>query len=109
MTFAATSTKTVVRGGVVVRHELIERLNRAGRVIEVTGPDEIPLFVRQAFLLATTGRPGPALLDVPKDVLQAEMSWSWPSDTEVAASLPGYKPTINGHPRMIKEAARVAR
>ncbi len=73
----------------------------------IMDPDEIPLFVRQAFLLATTGRPGPVLLDVPKDVLQAEMSWSWPSDTEVAASLPGYKPTINGHPRMIKEAARL--
>jgi LuxR family transcriptional regulator, maltose regulon positive regulatory protein len=38
MTFAATSTKTVVRGGVVVRHELFERLNQAGRVTEVTGP-----------------------------------------------------------------------
>src|ERR1700741_108717 len=70
-------------------------------------PDEIPLLVRQAFHLATTGRPGPVLLDVPKDVLQAEVNWSWPTDAEVAASLPGYKPTLNGHPRMIKEAARL--
>jgi acetolactate synthase-1/2/3 large subunit len=70
-------------------------------------PDEIPLAVRQAFHLATTGRPGPVLLDVPKDVLQAQVNWSWPSDTEVAASLPGYKPTLNGHPRMVKEAARL--
>jgi acetolactate synthase-1/2/3 large subunit len=69
-------------------------------------PDDIPLFVRQAFHLATTGRPGPVLLDVPKDVLQAQMNWSWPTDAEVADSLPGYKPTLNGHPRMIKEAAR---
>ena len=35
-------------------------------------PDEIPLLVREAFHIATTGRPGPVLLDVPKDVLQAE-------------------------------------
>jgi acetolactate synthase-1/2/3 large subunit len=70
-------------------------------------PDEIPLLVRQAFHLATTGRPGPVLLDVPKDVLQAQVNWWWPTDAEVAASLPGYKPTTNGHPRMIKEAARL--
>ncbi|HEX4864838.1 MAG TPA: acetolactate synthase large subunit [Acidimicrobiales bacterium] len=70
-------------------------------------PDEIPLMVRQAFLLATTGRPGPVLLDVPKDVLQAQVNWSWPTDDEVAASLPGYKPNLKGHPKMIKEAARL--
>ena len=46
------------------------------------------------------------LLDVPKDVLQAQMNWSWPTDADVA-TLPGYKPTLNGHPRMIKEAARL--
>ena len=73
----------------------------------IMDPDEIPLLVRQAFHLATTGRPGPVLLDVPKDVLQAEMTWSWPADSDVNASLPGYKPTVNGHPRMIKEAARL--
>jgi acetolactate synthase I/II/III large subunit len=73
----------------------------------IMDPDEIPLLVRQAFHLATTGRPGPVLLDVPKDVLQAEMTWSWPTDNDVNASLPGYKPTVNGHPRMIKEAARL--
>ena len=73
----------------------------------IMDPDEIPLLVRQAFHLATTGRPGPVLLDVPKDVLQAPVDWSWPSDQEVAASLPGYRPTVKGHPRMIKEAAQL--
>jgi len=68
---------------------------------------EIPLAVRQAFLLATTGRPGPVLLDVPKDVLQEKTEWYWPSADEVAASLPGYKPTTKGHPRMVREAARL--
>jgi acetolactate synthase-1/2/3 large subunit len=73
----------------------------------IMDPSEIPLLVRQAFLLATTGRPGPVLLDVPKDVLTAHIDWYWPSDDDVAASLPGYKPTVKGHPRMIKEAARL--
>jgi acetolactate synthase-1/2/3 large subunit len=73
----------------------------------IMDPAEIPLLVRQAFLLATTGRPGPVLLDVPKDVLTAEVDWYWPSDNDVAASLPGYRPTVKGHPRMIKEAARL--
>ena len=69
--------------------------------------EEVPLAIRQAFHIATTGRPGPTLVDVPKDVLQNEMTWYWPSDDEVAASLPGYRPTTKGHPRMIKEAARL--
>ncbi|MGH9077731.1 MAG: acetolactate synthase large subunit [Acidimicrobiales bacterium] len=73
----------------------------------VMDPDEIPLMVRRAFHLATTGRPGPVLLDVPKDVLQAETTWRWPADSDVAASLPGYRPTTKGHPRMVKEAARM--
>jgi acetolactate synthase-1/2/3 large subunit len=73
----------------------------------IMDPEEIPLVVRQAFHLATTGRPGPVLIDVPKDVLQAQVDWWWPSDADLAASLPGYKPNLKGHPRMIKEAARL--
>ena len=69
--------------------------------------DDIPMAVRQAFHIATTGRPGPTLIDVPKDVLQNEMDWHWPTDQEVLDSLPGYRPNVKGHPRMIKEAARL--
>ncbi|MEO5723321.1 MAG: acetolactate synthase large subunit [Ilumatobacteraceae bacterium] len=69
--------------------------------------DDVPMVVRQAFHIATTGRPGPTLIDVPKDVLQGEMEWHWPSDDEVVDSLPGYRPNTKGHPRMIKEAARL--
>jgi acetolactate synthase-1/2/3 large subunit len=68
---------------------------------------DLPLAIRQAFHIATTGRPGPTLVDVPKDVLQNTMEWYWPTDDEVADSLPGYRPTVKGHPRMIKEAARM--
>ncbi len=75
----------------------------------VMDPKELPLIMRQAFHLATTGRPGPVLVDVPKDVLQAEIDFYWPTDEDMATSLPGYKPTTKGHPRMIKEAARLIR
>ena len=68
---------------------------------------DLPLAIRQAFHLASTGRPGPVLVDVPKDVLQNSMEWYWPTDDEVTSSLPGYRPNTKGHPRMIKEAARL--
>jgi acetolactate synthase I/II/III large subunit len=78
----------------------------------ITEAQDIPLMVRQAFHLATTGRPGPVLLDVPKDIVdprnpRSQMEWYWPSDDEVAASLPGYKPTTKGHPKMIRQAAEL--
>lgn len=73
----------------------------------VMSADDIPMAVRQAFHIASTGRPGPTLIDLPKDVLQNSMSWHWPSDDEVLDSLPGYKPTTKGHTRMIKEAAQL--
>ncbi|MBV8235945.1 MAG: acetolactate synthase large subunit, partial [Acidimicrobiia bacterium] len=49
------------------------------------------------------GRPGPVLVDLPKDVSNAPMDWYWPESVD----LPGYKPTTRGHPRMIREAARL--
>ncbi|MEM9516430.1 MAG: thiamine pyrophosphate-binding protein, partial [Actinomycetota bacterium] len=73
----------------------------------VMSPHDIPMAIRQAFHIARTGRPGPTLVDLPKDVLQAEMNWYWPSDDEVLSSLPGYRPNVKGHPRMIKQAAQM--
>ena len=73
----------------------------------VMSAEDLPMAIRQAFHIATTGRPGPVLIDVPKDVLQNTMSWNWPSQDEVEESLPGYKPNTKGHARMIKEAAHL--
>src|SRR5436305_10644459 len=65
--------------------------------------NDLPRVIQEAFHIATTGRPGPVLVDVPKDVLTLEMDWNWPTSLD----LPGYRPTTRGNGRMIKEAARL--
>jgi acetolactate synthase-1/2/3 large subunit len=69
----------------------------------ITDAQDIPQIVREAFHVATTGRPGPVLVDVPKDIANQTMDWYWPEKVD----LPGYKPTVKGHPKQIKEAARL--
>jgi acetolactate synthase-1/2/3 large subunit len=73
----------------------------------VMDAQDLPRIVREAFHIASTGRPGPVLIDVPKDVLQNSMEWYWPSDEDVRSGLPGYRPNTKGHPRMIREAAKL--
>jgi acetolactate synthase-1/2/3 large subunit len=70
----------------------------------VTDAADIPQIVREAFHVATTGRPGPVLIDIPKDVSASQtMDWYWPDSVD----LPGYKPATIGAPHLIKEAARM--
>ncbi len=69
----------------------------------VTEAQEIPRVVREAFHVATTGRPGPVVIDLPKDISNQLMDWYWPETVD----LPGYKPTVRGHPKQIKDAARL--
>ena len=69
----------------------------------VTDAQEIPRIVREAFHVATTGRPGPVLVDVPKDIANQEMDWYWPDSID----LPGYKPKTKGHAKQVKDAARL--
>jgi len=59
--------------------------------------------VKQAFHLARTGRPGPVLIDIPRDVLMEHTEFHYPNKVE----LPGYKPTLQGHPAQIKKAAKL--
>lgn len=69
----------------------------------VKEPEQLPAVVKKAFLLASTGRPGPVLIDLPKDVAQAKIKFKYPKKVE----LPGYKPTIKGHSAMVQQAAKI--
>jgi acetolactate synthase-1/2/3 large subunit len=69
----------------------------------VTDPAEIPRAIAEAFHIASTGRPGPVLVDVAKDTMQATTRFTWP----VQMDLPGYRPTVQPHGKQIREAARL--
>ncbi|MER3451598.1 MAG: acetolactate synthase, large subunit, biosynthetic type [Armatimonadota bacterium] len=62
--------------------------------------NDLPRVVKEAFYIARSGRPGPVLIDVPKDVQLAEFT----GGLDVRLDLPGYKPTLKGHPRQIERA-----
>ena len=65
---------------------------------------DIPRVMKEAFYIANTGRPGPVLVDIPKDVLQTDTAeFFYPEGVD----LPGYKPTLEGHPAQIQKAARL--
>jgi acetolactate synthase I/II/III large subunit len=69
----------------------------------VTKADDIPRVIAEAFHVASTGRPGPVLVDISKDALQARTTFSWPPKFE----LPGYRPVARPHHKQIREAARL--
>lgn len=69
----------------------------------VTDPAEISDVIHEAFHIASTGRPGPVLVDLPKDILNQSTHWRVPA----ALNLPGYRPTVEGHPRRVKEAVEL--
>jgi acetolactate synthase I/II/III large subunit len=66
--------------------------------------DDIPRVVAAAFHVATTGRPGPVLIDLPKDIANATMDWYWPSSVD-DLDLPGYHPLTLGDPELVRQAA----
>jgi acetolactate synthase-1/2/3 large subunit len=68
----------------------------------VHDPDRIPGAIKEAFHIASTGRPGPVLIDLPKDVLNSQVDFRYPEQL----SLPGYRPTVRGHSKMVREAAK---
>ncbi|MEP6695746.1 MAG: acetolactate synthase large subunit [Pseudonocardiales bacterium] len=69
----------------------------------VQSAGDIPRIVAEAFHIASTGRPGPVLVDLPKDVLQAATTFSWPPTLD----LRGYRPTTRPHGKQVREAARL--
>jgi acetolactate synthase-1/2/3 large subunit len=69
----------------------------------VRNADDIPRVIAEAFHIASTGRPGPVLVDVPKDVLQTQTEFNWPATLD----LPGYRPVTTPHAKQVREAARL--
>ena len=69
----------------------------------VTDPADIARTVAEAFHIASTGRPGPVLVDVAKDALQALTTFEWPTSVD----LPGYRPVTKPHGKQVREAARL--
>jgi acetolactate synthase-1/2/3 large subunit len=69
----------------------------------VTDPAEIPRTIAEAFYIASTGRPGPVLVDVAKDAMQSQTTFRWPTEL----LLPGYRPVTRPHAKQVREAARL--
>ena len=67
----------------------------------ITNASEIPQVLKEAKYIATSGRPGPVLIDIPKDILNQKSDWVEPGPLD----LPGYKPTLEPNPKMIQQAA----
>ena len=71
----------------------------------VRDADDLPRVIAEAFHIARTGRPGPVHIDITKDALQQETRAEHPTEAEVIAGLPGFRPNIDGHRRQLKSAA----
>ncbi|MER7177143.1 acetolactate synthase large subunit [Streptomyces mesophilus] len=69
----------------------------------VTKAEDIPHTIAEAFHIASTGRPGPVLVDITKDAQQAQTTFSWPPQQD----LPGYRPVTKPHAKQIREAAKM--
>jgi acetolactate synthase I/II/III large subunit len=69
----------------------------------VTKAADIPRVLAEAFHIATTGRPGPVLVDITKDAQQSKMTFSWPPKID----LPGYRTVVRGHSKQVREAAKL--
>lgn len=105
------STPVLALAGNVPQHLIGTDAFQEADVVGITQPvtkhnfqvrkvNDIPRIIAEAFYIASTGRPGPVLIDFPKDVQLAEFTGSF----EVEVDLPGYKPTFRGHPRQIERA-----
>jgi acetolactate synthase I/II/III large subunit len=94
----------------VVGNDAFQEADITGITIPVTKhnflvkrAEDIVETVREAFHIARTGRPGPVLIDLPKDVLNADVDYVWPD----RINLPGYRPTTKGNNRQVAEAVKL--
>ncbi|MBM7853886.1 acetolactate synthase-1/2/3 large subunit [Desulfohalotomaculum tongense] len=71
----------------------------------VKDPNQLPCIMKKAFHIASTGRPGPVLVDLPRDVQDKKIKFRYPQQLD----LPGYKPTYRGHPSQVANAAKLIR
>ncbi len=76
----------------IVKHSLL-----------VTAPEQIPEYIHEAFHIASTGRPGPVLVDIPQDLARAEIDYQQRTEP---VDLSGYKPTVEGNLKQIRLAAK---
>ena len=94
----------------VVGNDAFQEADITGITIPVTkhnflvkDANELAETIREAFHIASTGRPGPVLVDIPKDVQLQEIAWHWPERVD----LPGYKPTTKGNLRQVRSAVKM--
>ncbi len=108
------SSPVVAITGQVARHligrDAFQEIDITGITLPMTKHNYLVLdtgllarTVKEAFHLARTGRPGPILIDIPRDVFEEKVEFHYPSQVD----LPGYKPTVTGNPLQIKRAARL--
>ncbi len=113
------STPLVVISGQVATHSIgtdaFQECDITGVTMGITkhnwlikNVNDIPRVVAAAFHVATTGRPGPVLVDLPKDIANAKMEWYWPTSVD-DLDLPGYHPVTDGDPELVRQAAELMR
>ncbi|MHB1132359.1 MAG: biosynthetic-type acetolactate synthase large subunit [Chloroflexota bacterium] len=94
----------------VIGTDAFQEINITGITLPITKHnflvrrvEDVARTIREAFFLANTGRPGPVLVDVPKDILFAPCEYEYPD----RVTRPGYRPVIHGHPHQADRAAKV--
>jgi acetolactate synthase-1/2/3 large subunit len=99
--------------GVLIGKDAFQEIDINGITLPMTkhnylvrDANDLPRVIAEAFHIARTGRPGPVHIDITKDALQQETNAEHPTDEEVVAGLPGFRPNLEGHGRQLKLAAQ---
>jgi acetolactate synthase-1/2/3 large subunit len=99
--------------GVLIGKDAFQEIDINGITLPMTkhnylvrDADDLPRVFAEAFHIARTGRPGPVHIDITKDALQQETNAQHPTDEQVVAGLPGFRPNLDGHGRQLKLAAQ---